>query len=184
MPAYRPSPEKSARHRRTVYAFQRRNLTDPMLDVLNGPSLSESTPKREATTVPTQAFALFNSRFVNDMALAFAARAAKAPDPLEEMYRRAYSRTPSPEERRLLTEHLRRRLAWHNAHPAPKPAAPKPLMRSITSELTGAEVTVQEDDLPVPVESNLRASDVEPRVRALADIALIVFNSNEFIYRY
>jgi hypothetical protein len=155
-----------------------------MLDVLNGPSLSESTPKREATTIPTQAFALFNSRFVNDMALAFASRVARASDPLDEMYLRAYSRTPSAEERLLLTEHLRRRLAWHDAHPAPKPMSPKPLMRSITSELTGAEVTVEEDDVPVSVEANLRASDVEPRVRALADIALIIFNSNEFIYRY
>ncbi len=184
MPAYRPSPEKSSRHRRSIYSFQQRNLTDPMLDVLNGPSLSESTAKREATTIPTQAFTLFNARFVNDMALAFAARAAQATDPVPELYRRAYNRTPTSEEKRLLHTHWEHRLAWHTQHAPPRSSAPKTLMRSITSELTGAEVTVEEDDVAVQYEPNLRAADVTPRVRALADLALVIFNSNEFIYRY
>ena len=184
MPAYRPSPEKGDRHRRAIYAFQRRNLTDPMLDVLNGPSLSESTPKREATTIPTQAFALFNARFVNDMALAFAIRAALAPDPVEELYRRAYNRLPTPPEKRLLNAHWDRRIAWHSRNAPPRAPEPKPLMRSITSELTGAEVSVEEDELTVRYEPNPQPADMGARVRALADLALVIFNSNEFIYRY
>lgn len=184
MPAYRPSPEKAKRHRRSIYSFQKRNLTDPMLDVLNGPSLSESTPKRDATTIPTQAFALFNSRFVNDMALAFANRVASAADPIAELYRRAYNRPPAQEEKRLLNAQWNLRIARYTKRPAAPPPQPKPLMRSITSELTGAEVMVEEDELPVPYEHNLRAADVSPRVRALADLALVIFNSNEFIYLY
>ena len=46
-----------------IYAFQQRGLPNPMLDVLNGPSFNESTPTRDATTIPTQAFAMLNSSF-------------------------------------------------------------------------------------------------------------------------
>jgi mono/diheme cytochrome c family protein len=77
MPAYRPSPTKRERDRRTIYTFQKRDLIDPFLDVFNGPSVNESTEQRQATTVPTQVFALFNSQAVHDMALAFAARLDK-----------------------------------------------------------------------------------------------------------
>ena len=50
-------------------------LKATMLDVLNGPSFNESTPERDATTIPTQAFAMLNSSFANHRALALAARA-------------------------------------------------------------------------------------------------------------
>jgi len=184
MPAYRPSPERGKRHRRTVYAFQRRNLVDPMLEVLNGPSLSESTARREATTVPTQAFALFNARFVHDMALAFAVKAGAAADPVQELFLRAYNRPPSAEEKSVMATHWERRMAWHEKTEPPKAPERKPLMRSITSELTGAEVRVVEDEETIPYEDNLQRAEVAPRIRALADLALIIFNSNEFVYRY
>ena len=57
-------------------------------------------------------------------------------------------------------------------------------MRSITSELTGDSVMVREQDPPAAIQPNLQPHEVAPRVRAYADIALIVLNSNEFLYRY
>ena len=35
MPAYRASATKRERNRRTIYTFQKRNLVDPFLDVVN-----------------------------------------------------------------------------------------------------------------------------------------------------
>ena len=38
MPAYRPSPTKRERNRRTIYTFQKRSLIDPLVEVFNGAS--------------------------------------------------------------------------------------------------------------------------------------------------
>ena len=85
MPAYRPSVKPQDRHRRTIYSYQQRNLVDPLLDVFNGPSLAESTAKRDATTIPTQAYALMNGEFLQDMALALASKSAQTTDPLGDL---------------------------------------------------------------------------------------------------
>jgi hypothetical protein len=151
-----------------------------MLEVLNGPSFNESTPARDSTTIPTQAFAMLNGSFANHRALALAARA----ESLERVFLLALGRRPSAKEATLTGDFLRRREAYYQKHPAPAEPAPKPLVRSITSELTGTPVQVEEDQLPVPYENDLQPSQVSPHVRALADVALALFNSNEFIYVY
>ena len=185
MPAYRPSPSRRERNRRTVYTFQKRNLIDPFLDVFNGASLNESTEKRVATTVPTQVFALFNSTFVHDMALAFAARVEKSGgDRVETAYRYAFNRAPLAAERVSIKDYLQRMTAYHRGQQLPPNKERKALVRSITSELTGNEVQVEEETDPVKYEENLHSSEVSPEVRALADLALVLFNSNEFAYVY
>jgi hypothetical protein len=185
MPAYRPSPTRAERNRRTIYTFQKRNLIDPFLDVFNGASLNESTEKRGATTVPTQVFALFNSSFVHDMALAFAARVEKAGgDRIETAYRYAFNRAPREAEKAQVREYLQKMTAMHRADAPAPPKDRKPLVRSITSELTGNEVKVEEDADPVAYEENLQPGAVGPETRALADLALVLFNSNEFVYVY
>jgi hypothetical protein len=185
MPAYRPSPARRERNRRTIYTFQKRNLIDPFLDVFNGASLNESTEKRGATTVPTQVFALFNSSFVHDIALAFAARVERAGgDRIQTAFRLAFNRSPRDDEKAQVSGYLRRMTEMHRAQPAPPRKDRKPLVRSITSELTGNEVTVEEDTEPVTYEENLQASQARPETRALADLALVLFNSNEFVYVY
>src|SRR5262249_2190362 len=78
MPADHPSATRRERNRRTIYEFQKRNLTDPFLDIFNGASLEGSTERRIATIVPTQVFALFNSEAMHDAALAMAARVARS----------------------------------------------------------------------------------------------------------
>jgi hypothetical protein len=179
-PAYRPSPTRAERNRRMIYAFQKRGLPNPMIDVLNGPSFNESTPTRDATTIPTQAFAMLNSDFANHRALALAARA----DSLDQVFLLALGRRPTTKESGITLDFLRRREAYYKQHPAPPEPAPKPLIRSITSELTGTAVQVEEDQLPVKYETDLQPSHVSPHVRALADVAVALFNSNEFIYVY
>jgi hypothetical protein len=179
-PAYRPSPTRRERNRRMVYTFQKRGLPNPMLDVLNGPSFNESTPTRDATTIPTQAFAMLNSSFANHRALALAASTGN----LERVFLLALGRRPTPKESTLTADFLRAREAYYQQHPALPEPAPKPLVRSITSELTGTPVQVEEDQVPVDYQSDLQPSQASPHVRALADVALALFNSNEFAYVY
>jgi len=60
--------------RRTVYAFIKRGLVVPMLEVLDLGDTVHSCPQRQVTTVAPQALSLFNGEFVNQQARRFAAR--------------------------------------------------------------------------------------------------------------
>ncbi len=187
-PAYHPSPLKRQRNRRTIYTFQQRSLIDPMVDVFNGPSLDLSCERRETSTVPTQAFALFNGQFVHDMALAMAVRLereANTPSAqVDRAFRLVYGRTPTPEEKRLSLAHLTRQTDYHKATPPPAKAEKKPIVHTITSELTGEKSSFVQLEDPAPYEENLSPRDVAPSTRALADLALVLLNSNEFVYVY
>jgi hypothetical protein len=185
-PAYRPSAKKRERNRRTIYTFQQRSLLDPIVEVFNGPNLDLSCDRRESSTVPTQAFALFNSQFAHDMALALAARVrneARTPEArIERAFQLVYTRTPTARESALALAHVARQTAYHRAHPAPGRPSPKPVVHMITSELTGERFQfTQQEDLE-EYEHNLHPSEVGPETRALADLALVLLNSNEFVY--
>jgi mono/diheme cytochrome c family protein len=187
-PAYHPSPLKRQRNRRTVYTFQQRSLIDPMIDVFNGPSLDLACERRDASTVPTQAFALFNSSFTHDMALAFAARVHQKGGSVDEQIRRAFqlafARDPEASELEAAKKHVARMIAHHRQTPAPAKPTKKPLVHKITSELTGEVFEFIQQEDPAPYEANLHPSDVSPEVRALGDLALALLNSNEFVYVY
>ena len=187
-PAYHPSALRSQRNRRTIYTFQQRSLIDPTIEVFNGPNPDLSCERRDASTVPTQAFALFNSQMVNDMALAMAARLEKEATTTDERIRRAFrlafGRSPDTREIQASREHLTRMTAYHKANPAPAKPEKKPLVHKITSELTGETFEFVQDEDPLPFEPNLHPSDVAPETRALSDLALVLLNSNEFVYVY
>ncbi len=51
--------------RRTIYAFVKRSLIVPMLEVLDFCDTARSTARRNVTSVPTQALTLLNGDFVN-----------------------------------------------------------------------------------------------------------------------
>ena len=187
-PAYLPSPKKNDRNRRTIYAFQQRSLIDPMIDVFNGPGLDLSCERRETSTVATQAFALFNSQFAHDLSLAFAQRlereAATLDQQLDRAFQLAYGRPAAPEESKAAKAHVLRQLTWHEKNPPPAKPGPEPLVHKITSELTG-EVSEFRQNVDQPdFEPNVHATDVKAATRALADFALVIFNTNEFIYVY
>lgn len=73
---------------------------------------------------------------------------------------------------------------FHERNPAPERQKREPLVRSITSELTGENFRFEEELPPWEYEDNLHASDASPATRAWADLALVLFNSNEFAYVY
>jgi len=187
-PAYRPSPLRRQRNRRTIYTFQQRSLVDPIIEVFNGPSLDLSCERREASTVPTQAFGLFNSQLTNDLALAMAVRLERESTTVEGRIRRgfelAFGRPAVAAELEAARRHYERMLAFHKSNPAPPKMAAKPLVHKITSELTGQTSEFVQPEDTAPFEANLHPSEVAAETRALSDVALMLMNANEFVYVY
>jgi hypothetical protein len=185
-PAYRASAKRRDRNRRTIYTYQQRSLVDPMLEVFNAPSLDMSCERRDAATIPTQAFTLFNGQFVHDMALALAAKLDGRParEQVREAFERVLGRAPEAQEERAALASLAELTRLHTATPAPPRAALKPVVHTITSELTGAQHRFVHQEDPEAYEHNLHPSETAPAVRALADVVLALLNSNEFAYVY
>jgi hypothetical protein len=103
-----PVPE---RNRRTVYAFLKRSMIVPMLEVLDLCDTARSTAQRMTTSVAPQALTLFNGEFVTEQSRAFARRirreaGAEVERQIELAYRLALARLPTEAERRKMREFL------------------------------------------------------------------------------
>ena len=187
-PAWEPSPTRAERNRRSIYTFQQRSLINPLVEVFNGASLNESCERRRESTVAPQVFNLFNSQFSYDTALAFANRlegmATDRAKQIETAFRLAYQRRPSERELKQALQHVAAMTRHHNLVKPPKPSPLKPVMQSINSELTGENFQFEEESNFENYERNLHPSQVKPSTRALAELCLILFNSNEFVYIY
>jgi mono/diheme cytochrome c family protein len=185
-PAYVPSRTPRERNRRTLYVFRYRTLSDPMLDVFNRPVSETSCERRDQTTVTPQVFALLNSQFVNQRSLAFARDlAAHFPifdDQLNAAFLRTFGRPPTMTETAKCRQHYDRMLAHHLENPPQPFDLPSRVERSMIEEFTGELVRWQEE---LPLEDYQRDTmpwNVEPEVRALAEVCLVLMNSNEFLY--
>jgi hypothetical protein len=109
---WRPFDERDA-SRRTIYAFIKRSLVVPMLEVLDVCDTTRSADKRLVTTVAPQALTLFNGDFVNRQARHFADRLIQevgtdAEKQIERAYRLALCRPPTERERSLMLRFLNR----------------------------------------------------------------------------
>jgi mono/diheme cytochrome c family protein len=186
-PAYVPSPARAERNRRTIYAFRIRTLADPMLEVLNRPGSETSCERRDATTVTPQVFALFNSESAANRSIAMAAQLMKEHatdgDRIDAAFRAIYARPPTPAQRDQCVSHLSRMLQHHRAHPPRPSELSMKVQRGMVEELTG-EMVHWDEDLSVlkGYERDLMPWQVEPETRALADVCLVLMNSNEFLY--
>ena len=99
--------------RRTIYAFVKRSLIIPLLEVLDVCDTTQSTEKRSITSIAPQALTLFNGDFVNRQAAHLARRLVKetGEDPaqqIERAYRLVLCRPPTESEIASMTEFLRR----------------------------------------------------------------------------
>jgi Protein of unknown function (DUF1553)/Protein of unknown function (DUF1549)/Concanavalin A-like lectin/glucanases superfamily/Planctomycete cytochrome C len=100
---YEPiDPDGKEFNRRTIYRFSPRGERSALLETFDCPEPSALTPRRQVTTTPLQALALWNNSFVLRMSGHFAARVdagAKTPDQqVEWAYRLALGRSPTDSE--------------------------------------------------------------------------------------
>jgi hypothetical protein len=89
--------------RRTVYRMWARSGGNPMLESLDCPEPSVSTPRRTMSITPVQALSLLNNAFMEQCAARFAQRVrdeagGETDKQVDRVYRLALSRPPSAEE--------------------------------------------------------------------------------------
>jgi hypothetical protein len=186
-PAYQPSPIPRERNRRTIYAFRYRTLADPLLEVFNRPGADVSCERRDETTVTPQAFSLLNGQFVNDRALALAARVTKdaktVDSQIERLFRLLYGRGATEEELTVCRKHVVGMTRHHLKQPPQRVPFPTSVRRQIIEELTGEPFRWDEElDLMKRYQPDLKPWDVSADVRGLAELCLVLLNSNEFVY--
>ncbi len=185
-PAYLPSKTPQERNRRTVYAFRYRTLPDPFLEVFNRPGSDVSCESRDQTTVTPQAFALLNSEFVQHRSLAFAGKLQKdfptLGKQLQAAFTQTYGRPATADELALCRKHFEGSLDRHRREVLKPVALPTHVRRGMIEEFTG-EMVYWDEKLPLEdYQRDTMPWDVAPDVRALADVCLVLLNSNEFLY--
>ncbi len=188
-PAYQPSRTPKERNRRTIYAYRVRGQADPFLELFNQPNPNDSCEERDSAAVTPQAFSLLNSDTMTDRSIAFALRVQNEKESLEDQIARifhlAFSRQPSESEKSRLLAYAMEMQTYHAKTPAPKPEYPTKITRSLVEEFSGKPFEYEEI---LPVFENYvpdtKAADVSAETRALADVCLLVLNSNEFMYVY
>ncbi len=187
--AWVPSPLPEQRHRRSLYVLRLRGLMDPMLEVFNSPAPDFSCERREVSTVTPQVFSLFNGQNSHSRALALAARSLREAESDVQAVQRcvqlALGRQASAEEAEELLQHWQQVERSLPEEPSPAVAAPLQVTRDAVEENTGEKFSYTEtlfanaDFVP-----DLQPADVDRHTRALADVCLVLFNCNEFVYVY
>lgn len=187
--AWVPNPLPEQRNRRSLYILKLRGLMDPGLEVFNAPSPDFSCERREFSTVTPQVFSLFNSdnSLARSLALAtrFQASQMSDGDIVEQLFLSCFSRKPTEQDLAMAMEHWRDMTEYHEGLVFSTAKLPRVILREAVEENTGERFTFSEtlygveDFVP-----DTRLEDCNAKTRALADLCLVLFNSNEFIYVY
>ena len=188
-PAYQPSRTPQERNRRSIYAYRVRGQADPFMEVMNLPNPNESCEVRDVAAVSPQAFTLMNSDVMTDRSVALAQRVQTQRSGTEQQivyaFELAYGRQPRSRELLSLTAYVEEMVTYHREHNPEPVLYPTNVTRSLVEEFTGETFTFDEI-LPVFEDyvPDTKSASVSAEVRALADLAMLLFNSNEFVYVY
>ncbi len=188
-PAWQPSRTPAERNRRSIYVYRVRGLANPFMEVFNQPRADDSCEARESSTITPQVFALWNSGTATKRAIAFALRLEREADTpaarIDLGHRLAFGKPASPTMLQTLLNHYREMVQYHRRQQPEPTTYPTRVTRSLVEEFSGEAfeyeelLDIYEDYVPDP-----DPADVSPETRALADICLLLFNSNRFIYVY
>ena len=109
--------------RRSIYFTIKRSRLVPTMTLFDVPEPSVSIGDRQSTTIAPQALFFLNSSQARACAVSLAERATyqEKGDPLASVYRLAYGRVPSPEERTTMTAFLERQTASYRDSGLPEP---------------------------------------------------------------
>ena len=140
-------------------------------------------------TVTPQVFTQFNGQFVNDRALALAHRIGKMTTDgdkgVDLAFRLVYGRLPTADERRLSAAHVAKMTLHHRTQKPVPEKLPISVTREMVEELTGEKFRWDEElDVMKDYQPDLKPWDVGPETRGLAELCLVLLNSNEFMYVY
>jgi hypothetical protein len=156
------TPDSREHTRRSIYLFNKRNVRLPLFEAFDQPDTLNSCAVRPVSTFAPQALILMNGPFVQEQGKALAIRLVKdvgsdAARQVEALYRRTLGRLPTDEESALALVFLKEQTA------------------TIRDQVkAGRPVGLPDSRLPAGTD---RAA-----VRALADLCMVTFNGNEFVY--
>jgi mono/diheme cytochrome c family protein len=187
--AWQPCPLPEQRHRRSIYALKIRGQRDPFMEVFNEPSPENSCEVRDASTGTPQVFSMFNSQFTYDRALVFAARLKRETNSreaaIDAAFQLAFGRSPSDAESQATLAHWTAMTARHEKLKFDKANYPREVIREAVEENTGEKFSFTE---PLHVYNDfvpdLKPADADAATRGLAEVCLVLLNSNEFVYVY
>jgi hypothetical protein len=188
-PAYQPSQTPAERNRRSIYIYRCRGLADPLSDVFNKPTADDSCERRDSSSVTPQVFAMMNSNAATSRSLAFAIRLEKEakslPNRIDRAIRLAFHRGPTNAEKTILQSYVTKMIVHHKRH-QPKPEIlPTKVKRSVVEELSGLAFDyIERLDQHENYHPGPQAWKLSAETRALADMCLVLFNANEFLYVY
>ena len=185
-PGWQPSPLPEQRHRRSIYALKLRGLRDPAMEVFNQPSPDLSCEFRESSTITPQVFFLFNSQGSHDRAIAFAVRVKQETTSnsaaIMRVFQLAFGREPRPAELHACLDHwqaMQARQVAANLQPAKRP---REILREAVEENSGEKFRFVEPlEIAADFVPDRSAADVDVQTRALADVCLVLLNTNEFL---
>lgn len=184
---YEPDPLPQQRNRRTLYAEKIRGVRDPFLETFNQPGPDKSCELRETSTVAPQALTLLNAEEVNDRALAFAARVLKFTKndqhALHWAFELSLGRHPTKNELQVCEQHWKQATAEEKTKTYQPKRYASTAKRTVMAEKTGEPYDFIEH-MPAyeKYKPDLQPGDVDARTRGLAQVCLVLFNSNEFAY--
>jgi len=188
-PAYVPHANPSQRNRRTIYALKLRGLRDPFLEVFNQPSPDISCELRDQSNVTPQVFSLLNSQESADRALAVAKRVLDSVESnaaaVDQLFWMVYGRHPTVEETTAAIQHWQTMQTLQSEIEFEPSEYPILATRHANEENSGkvfkfVERLFEYEDYI----ADLQPYEVDARTRGLADICLMMLNSNEFVYVY
>ncbi len=188
-PSYTPNVDPEQRNRRSIYVLKLRGLRDPFMTTFNQPSPDESCEMRDASNVTPQVFALFNSEESADRALAFANRVIQSTssdtEAIEQVFQLALGRSPARDELRAARIHWKECLEEHTESTPVEREVPTEVVRRANEENTGEEFNFTETLFEFQdYRHDLQPCEVDARTRALAELCLVLLNTNEFVYIY
>ncbi len=157
---------------------------------MNLPNPNESCEIRDSASVTPQAFTLFNSDVMHDRSIALAARVLKereadSKEQITRAFELTFNRQPSEKELVHLNQYLSEMNTYHQQHPPEVVEYPTEVIRSLVEEFTGEpfefieKLNVYNDYIP-----DKKPWTVDAKTRAMADVCLLLMNSNEFLYVY
>ena len=184
---YEPDPLPKHRNRRSIYAEKIRGLRDPFFETFNQPGPEKSCELRETSTVTPQALTLMNSEEIQERALAFAARLMSDDSTdtakINQAFQIALGRRPSEQEQNACLDHWIRATADEQKKTYGPREYPVEIKRTVMAEKTGEPYDFIEKmpafETYVP---DLQPHQTDAETRGLAQVCLVLFNSNEFAY--
>ena len=104
---------------------------------------------------------------------------------LDRAFELSLGRKPTANERERLLAYTKEMTEYHTSHEPSEINYPTEITRSLVEEFSGKPFEYTEW-LPAfeEYESDTKPNAVDAKTRALADVCLILFNTNEFIYVY